>query len=79
MARTIRASEIGEYIYCRRAWRYHQEGYETENQAELAGGSQLHERHGRAVLLGGCLGILAYALLLAALALVAIYFTGRLL
>jgi hypothetical protein len=77
--RTIRASEIGAFIYCQRAWRYQQQGYESENQAELASGSEIHHRHGRAVLVSGCLRTAAYLALLCALALLAIYLTGKIL
>jgi hypothetical protein len=73
--RTIRSSEIGAYLYCNRAWWYERQGYESENQASLAGGRTLHERHGRAVLAAGCLRALAYALLLLALVLAAVYIT----
>lgn len=41
-----RASDIGSYLYCRRAWRYRKDGVESENQAELAAGTELHRRHG---------------------------------
>lgn len=34
----IRASDIGSYLYCRRAWRYRKDGVELENKAELAAG-----------------------------------------
>jgi hypothetical protein len=77
--RTIRASEIGTYLYCRRAWWYQKRGTPSENQAELAGGSELHFRHGREVLAAGCMRSIAYALILMALALVAVYFTMQLL
>lgn len=73
--KTIRSSEIGAYLYCNRAWWYQRLGYESENQASLAGGRALHERHGRAVLAAGCLRVLAYALLLLALVLTAVYLT----
>ncbi len=69
--RVIRASEIGEYVYCKRAWWLRLQGYESANVRELAAGTSLHERHGRAVLAGGCLRTAAYLLLLAALALAA--------
>ena len=66
---TIRASDIGNYLYCRRAWWYRRQGVESENQAELAAGSQLHVQHGRGVLAAGLLQAAGYILLLAAIAL----------
>ncbi len=77
--RTIRASEIGTYLYCQRAWWYQRQGVQSENQAELAGGTELHERHGRTILMAGCLRVLAYALLLASLVLLTIVITRQLL
>lgn len=77
--KTIRASEIGAFLYCQRAWWYQKQGLRSENQVELTGGSELHSRHGRAVLRAGCLRILASASLLLALALLAVYWTLRLL
>jgi hypothetical protein len=41
----------------------------------MAAGSALHERHGRLVLQSGCLRVLGYGVLLAALALLAAYMT----
>ncbi len=75
--RTIRASEIGTYLYCQRAWWYQRNGQASENLAEMAAGSELHYQHGRAVLGVSCLRLLAYALLIAALVLLAVYFTNR--
>jgi hypothetical protein len=63
----IRASEIGIYQFCHRAWWYQQQGYEPENQAELAGGSEIHKQHSQKVMLSSCLQWLAYASLLMAL------------
>ena len=77
--RTLRASEIGTYLYCQRAWWYQKNGAQSENQAELTGGTELHYQHGRAVMISGCLRGIAYALILLALAFIAIYFTGQLL
>jgi hypothetical protein len=71
--RTIRASEIGVFLYCRRAWWYQQQGARSENQAELAAGSELHRRHGRKVLAAGLLRTAAMVLLLAALVLFVAY------
>ncbi len=76
--RKIRASEIGTYLFCQRAWWYRQQGIETENLRELAGGRALHHQHGRTVLASGLLRTLAYLALLAALVLLAIQLTLRL-
>ena len=46
----IRSSDIGTYLYCRRAWWYKKQGIESVNQAELAAGTELHVKHGRQVL-----------------------------
>lgn len=69
--RTVRASEIGVYLYCRRAWWYQHQGIENINQPELAAGKALHERHGQRVVSAGCLRTLAWLLLLIGLAMVA--------
>ncbi len=76
--RSIRASEISTYLFCQRAWWYQQQGIETENLRELAGGRDLHHQHGRTVLASGLLRALAYLALLAALVLLAIQFTLQL-
>lgn len=74
--RTLRASEIGAFLYCQRAWWYQRRGETPANQAELAAGRKLHERHGQAALGVGCLRVVAFALLLLALALAVAYLTG---
>ena len=76
--RTIRASEIGTYLYCQRAWWYQRQGVKSGNQAELAAGTALHERHGRMVFMVGCWRVLAYAFLLISLALLTILITRAL-
>lgn len=76
--RTIRASEIGSYLYCQRAWWYQKRGEPSENQAELASGTEMHYQHGRAVMVTGCIRIAAYVLLLIGIVLIAIYFTNQL-
>ena len=76
--RTIRASEIGTYLFCQRAWWYMKSGVPAENLAEMAAGSELHFRHGRKALELSCLRSLAYILLLVALVVIAIYFTNQL-
>ena len=72
----IRASEIGSYLYCRRAWWYRKQGRESENQAELATGTELHRQHGRKVLAAGLLRTLGLLLLLAAFVLLVAIFTA---
>jgi hypothetical protein len=62
----IRASDIGSYLYCRRAWWYRQNGQESLNQAEMAAGTDLHRQHGRKVLAAGLQRTLAFILLLVA-------------
>ncbi len=62
----IRASEIGTYLFCNRAWWYQQQGIEPENKAELAAGLEVHEKHSRAVLSASCLQVMAYAFMLLA-------------
>lgn len=76
--RTIRASEISAYAFCRRAWWYQRQGAVNENQAELAAGQTLHERHGQLVFTSGCLRWLAYLLLLLALMAAAAWITQAL-
>lgn len=77
--RPIRASEIGAFLYCRRAWWYQSQGMESENQADLAGGNAFHQQHGRQVMVenflrlaGGLLLALALILLVVSLTLQAL-------
>jgi CRISPR/Cas system-associated exonuclease Cas4 (RecB family) len=76
---TIRSSEIGNYLYCHRAWWYRRQGLESENQAELASGTELHRVHGRKVLAAGLTRTLGFLLLLLALVLLVAYCTAQLL
>jgi len=75
--RTLRASEIGSYLYCRRAWWYHLKGHESQNQVELAAGTSLHRQHGRKVFASDVLRLLALIALLAALVILASYCTSQ--
>jgi len=75
----IRSSDIGNYLYCRRAWWYRKQGFQSENQAELASGTELHRKHGRKVLAAGLMRSLGFLLLLAALVLLVAYCTMQLL
>ena len=73
----IRASEIGSYLFCARAWWYRLQGIEPENQAELTTGTKLHRAHGRRVIASGFTRTLALLLLLAALVLLAAFCTAH--
>jgi len=73
-----RASDIGSYLYCRRAWRYRKDGVESENKAELAAGTELHRRHGLKTLSAGLLRTLGMILLLAAILTLTAYCTAQL-
>ncbi|HJS29883.1 MAG TPA: hypothetical protein VJ768_09685 [Anaerolineales bacterium] len=76
--RTIRASEISAYLYCRRAWWYGREGYQPENRAELAGGQDLHNAHSRKVMAAGIQRFAAIVFFLAAVIALTAYLTGLL-
>ena len=75
--RSIRASEVGSYLYCARAWWYHRKGIESANQAEMTSGTDLHRLHGRQVILSGLMRVLALILLLAALILLTAFCTKQ--
>ena len=79
MPKTIRSSEIGLYLYCERAWWYQRSGVESENQSEMTSGTELHQEHGRSVVVYRLLGLLASFLLLVALAALAAYCTSAVL
>ena len=64
----IRASEIGQYLYCARSWWLGQvRGYRPDNVHELAVGRARHVAHGHAVISYQALRWLGYALLSLAL------------
>lgn len=73
----IRSSDIGSYLYCRRAWWYRRQGMEPANQAEFAAGTELHTRHGRQVLASSLTRTVGLILLMAALVLLVAYCTAR--
>jgi len=50
--RIIKASEIGEYVYCRRAWWLRKTyDYRPQNIEELTAGTTYHQQHGQQVYL----------------------------
>lgn len=73
----IRSSDIGTYLYCRRAWWYKRQGVESANQAELAAGTGLHVRHGRQVLASTLTRTAGLILLMVALVMLVAYCTAR--
>ena len=76
--RIIRASEVGTYLYCARAWWYQQQGVRSSHQVKMNAGSELHRHHGRQVRTFIVLRIMAMILLILALVLLISYFIGRL-
>ena len=72
-----RASDIGTYLYCRRAWWYRRQGFESENQSELLTGTELHRQHGRKVLASNLTRTLGLVLLFVALVLLVAYCTAQ--
>jgi len=77
--RTIRASEIGSYLFCKRAWWFQLQGKESENQQEMAGGSAYHRRHGQSVLQAILIKVAAWVLLISAFVLIIVWLTGKVL
>ncbi len=73
----IRSSDIGNYLYCRRAWWYKKQGMVSENQTELAAGTQLHHKHGRQVLAASLTRTIGLILLLIALVMLVAYCTAK--
>jgi len=70
--RKITASEIGTFLFCERAWWYQHQGIDSGNLEELAGGSELHHQHSRAVVTNGLTKITAYLLLLVGIVLLVV-------
>ena len=75
----IRSSDIGSYLYCRRAWWYRKQGLESENQAELAAGTELHHKHGRQVMAATLTRTAGFILLMIAIVIVVAYCTSQIL
>ena len=73
----IRASDIGTYLYCRRAWWYKRQGIESANQTELVAGTELHAKHGRQILASTLTRNVGLLLLMIALVLLVAYCTAR--
>ncbi len=75
----IRSSDIGNYLYCRRAWWYRKQGLESENKAELAAGTELHQKHGRQVVASTLTRSAGFILLMIAIIVLVTYCTNQIL
>ena len=64
--RVIRASEVGEYGFCERAWWYRNvaqiQPTDRETLRRLQEGTRAHRRHGRSVALSGTLSAIGILL-----------------
>ncbi|HRN66760.1 MAG TPA: hypothetical protein PK205_01440 [Promineifilum sp.] len=74
----IRASEIGEYVYCRRSWWLRRvRAVASTNVAQMQAGTQYHQRHGRLVEQSVWLRRLAYVALFCAVAMLVFELLSR--
>jgi CRISPR/Cas system-associated exonuclease Cas4 (RecB family) len=74
--RTIRASEIGTFLYCKRAWWYQSQGIDPANQTDLKDGVAYHRAHGKIVLKSILFQISAWMMLAAAIVVLAVWLAG---
>jgi CRISPR/Cas system-associated exonuclease Cas4 (RecB family) len=78
--RVIRASEIGQYVYCAHAWWLGSvQGLPSsrQRQREMAAGEAVHRRHGWGVRTSLWLSRLAYVVLLLAAVIGIVWLAGR--
>ena len=73
--RTIKASELGSYLYCERAWWYQRNGAESSNEREMVAGTGDHQQHAAAVSGARLLRLAGWGFLLGALVLLVIIIT----
>jgi len=76
--RVIRASEIGQYVYCAHSWWLGSvQGLSSSHQREMAAGTASHTRHGQGVRISLGLSRLAYLVLLLAVVIGIAWLIGR--
>jgi hypothetical protein len=73
--RTVRASELGSFLYCRRAWWLRKLGVQPANQTELAAGSDWHAQQSGLIARASLLRLAAWAMIFVAAVLLAIGLT----
>lgn len=67
----IRASEIGEYVYCNRAWWLKRvRGMQSRNVRQLRAGQHHHKQHGKQIRKISWMRKVAYAMLFIVVAIV---------
>ena len=71
--KTIRASEIGSWLFCARAWWYQRQGVPSSNQAGMDSGTLSHRQHGRSVFTSSLTRLLGWLALLVGLSLLIAY------
>ena len=74
--RTIRASEIGTFIYCQRAWRYQRNKIKPINVDELAAGENFHRLHVNRSRSVNVIRIIAWLLLISSIIILSILAAG---
>lgn len=72
----VRASELGTYLYCRRAWWYAKTGAQGMNTDEMMAGSNWHRDQARQVRSAGCLRTLGLVALSGAFFMLVLYLAG---
>jgi hypothetical protein len=72
---TLRASELGSFLYCQRAWGYGKQNAPSSHAGKQNAGSLWHDRHSRSTLSAGCLRTAGYLFLLSSFVIAAIKIT----
>jgi hypothetical protein len=67
--RSIKASELSDFLYCHRAWAFQREEAPSAREPERQAGTAYHVRHGDKVAAGERTGALSRAMLLVGVAL----------